>query len=138
MSERAKGRFETTGFQEKPVQEAAGLPKLGRSSISLRLHGDLNGEAVSEGVLCYGEVRHKSASATFVTMDRFTGTLAGRQGSFVLQGCGSFDVATGAAACEWKVVEGSATGELEGLSGQGGYVAAQGQEFTYTLDYDFT
>ena len=34
---------------------------------------------------------------------------------------------------EWSAVQGSGTGDLHGLSGNGGFEA--GQEATYTLDY---
>ena len=52
-------------------------------------------------------------------------TLDGRSGSFVLRLGGGFE--GGAARTTWTVVEGSGTGDLAGLQGEGGYVARQGE-----------
>jgi hypothetical protein len=49
------------------------------------------------------------------------GTISGRSGTFVLQTSGTFS--GGVTRAEWFVVPGSATGQLAGLSGTGGYTA---------------
>jgi hypothetical protein len=53
----------------------------------------------------------------------------------VLETSGTFDgkIAEG----EWKVVPGSGTEELRGLTGTGGFSAPLGPEASVTLDYDF-
>jgi len=45
----------------------------------------------------------------------------------------------GTILADWLVVPGSATGELSGLRGQGGYDwdGVHGKPTPYTLDYDF-
>src|ERR1019366_1157095 len=48
----------------------------------------------------------------------------GRSGSFVLLSTGAY--ADGEAKTSWQVVEGSGTGDLAGLRGQGSSVAASG------------
>ena len=53
--------------------------------------------------------------AVYSGLERITGSLDGKSGSFVVQMTGKFDgsVATG----DWTIVPGSGTGELKGLRG---------------------
>jgi hypothetical protein len=53
----------------------------------------------------------------------------------VLQDQGT--VADSIVSGEWFVVPGSGTGELIGLRGEGGFMAAEGQGADITLDYWF-
>jgi Protein of unknown function (DUF3224) len=75
---------------------------------------------------------YDEADATYTGYERFTGSLGGRPGSFVLRLEGGFK--DGAARTTWTVVEGTGTGDLAGLRGEGGYVANQGEpEVAYEL-----
>ena len=74
-------------------------------------------------------------SAIFVGLERVTGRLGDRSGSFVLQHNGTFDGK--AARGTLVVVAGSGTGELHGLRAEGSFVAEHGPEGSITLDYDF-
>jgi hypothetical protein len=62
------------------------------------------------------------------------GQVAGRSGSYVLLAGGSYDGAV--ARTDWKVVEGSGTGELTGLGGTGSAVASSTPPGTFTFDYE--
>jgi Protein of unknown function (DUF3224) len=68
-------------------------------------------------------------------MQRFRGKLAGRQGTFVLQG--SETVENGKIKATWFVVPGSGTGDLSGLRGEGGFEGGFGKGSDATLDYWF-
>jgi hypothetical protein len=68
-------------------------------------------------------------------MQRFSGTLGGRRGSFVLQG--SEIVEQGKIRATWFVVPGSGTGELTGLRGEGGFTGQFGKGSEGTLEYWF-
>jgi len=57
-----------------------------------------------------------------VTIDRIVGTLAGKAGSFVLQGSGTYSATAGEAKWRAFVVPGSATGDLRGLRGNAEWV----------------
>ena len=72
------------------------------------------------------------AYATFVGHERIEGTLGDRTGTFVLQHVGTFEdgVARGAVS----VVAGTGTGDLEGLTGDGTFVAERGPTGTVTLE----
>jgi hypothetical protein len=74
-------------------------------------------------------------SAGYVAIERVSGTLHGRRGSFVLQHSGTMN--RGAPELSITVVPDSGTGELAGLAGRMSIVIANGAHsyrFDYTLD----
>jgi hypothetical protein len=75
-------------------------------------------------------------SATFVGLERVVGRIAGRSGSFVLQRTGKFE--GGQAKESYSVIPGSATGELQGLQGDGSSAVGHGMEHPFTLSYELT
>ena len=126
----ANARFAIQTWDEKPWSEAAGLPKLTRASVTKTFSGDLDGEGRVEYLMVY----RSDGSAAFVGLERITGRLGGRAGSFVLQRTGVFE--GGQAKESYSVVAGSATGELEGLTGEGRSAVGHGLEHPFTLDYE--
>jgi len=71
-------------------------------------------------------------SAGYVAIERFTGSLAGRTGTFMLQHSGSMD--RGAPGLSVSVVPDSGTEELTGLSGS--MTIEVGEGHSYRFDYD--
>jgi len=126
----ANARFAIKTWDEKPYSEAEGLPKLTRASVTKTFSGDLDGEGRVEYLMVY----RSDGSAAFVGLERITGRLGGRTGSFVLQRTGVFE--GGQAKESYSVVAGSATGELDGLTGQGSSAVGHGLEHPFTLDYE--
>jgi len=112
------------------MTKAAG-PKIVEVRVSETFSGDLSGE----GTVRFLQTLADDGSASFVGVERFTGTLAGRRGSFVLQDQGT--VANDVVSGTWFVVPNSGTGELTGLRGDGGFKAALGQSAEIWLDYEF-
>jgi hypothetical protein len=78
------------------------------------------------------QVLRDDQSACLVSMQRFRGKLRGRQGTFVLQG--SEIVENGKIKATWFVVPGSATDDLSGLRGEGGFAGQFGKGSDGTLD----
>jgi hypothetical protein len=130
MTSHATGTFEIRSWDEQTYEEIDGGGKLNRAHVTQAYSGDIEGEGRVEFLMCYRE----DGTADFVGLQRIAGTLGGRSGSFVIQGDGTFDgsVAQG----PWSIVAGSATGELRGLHGGGGF-RAKGSDTSFTLDYDF-
>lgn len=126
----ANARFAIQTWDEKPWSEAPGLPKLTRASVKKSLTGDLEGEGQVEYLMSY----RSDGSAMFVGLERVVGRLDGRTGSFVLQRSGVFE--DGQAKESYTVVAGSATGELQGLRGEGTSAVGHGLEHPFTLDYE--
>ncbi len=130
-STRAEAHIEVTDWQPDTIDDGGGSgPTLVRIAVRETFTGDLT----ATGHAAMLQVLAADGSAGFVAVERITGTLAGRSGSFVLQDRGTL-AADGTVSGEWFVVPGSGTGELSGLSGDGGFTAAVGQHATAWIDY---
>jgi hypothetical protein len=130
MKQTANARFAIQGWEEKPYDEAEGLPKLTRASVKKKLTGDIEGEGEVEYLMMY----RGDGSATFLGLERVVGRIRDKAGSFVLQRIGVFE--GGQARESYSVVPGSGTGELRGLSGEGSSALGHGTEFPLTLHYE--
>ena len=73
-------------------------------------------------------------SASFVGIERVVARIAGKTGTFVLQRTGVFE--EGQAKESYSVIPGSASGELQGLSGEGKSSVGHGMEHPFTLSYE--
>ena len=128
---RATGTIDVRTFVPTPYDEPDDGPSLVRIHVEETFAGDVTGE----GVVDFLQVLLADASASFVGIERVTGSLAGRTGTFVLQDAGT--LADGEVTGTWFVVPGSGTGELSGLRGEGGFTAVAGQHAKIHLDYWF-
>lgn len=127
----ATAQFGITNWDEQPFAEFDGGEKLTRAVTSQTYTGDLTGDSRGDSLMYYGPT---DAPVSYVGLERFTCTVAGRTGTFVAQSHGTY--ADGVATTTWFVVPGSGTGELAGLRGDGGY-AAKGGEQTVTVTFDY-
>ena len=93
--------------------------------------GDIDGKSTVRAL----QVRRNDRSASMVSVQRFSGKLGGRQGTFVLQG--SEIIEDGKIRATWFVVAGSGTDDLCGLRGEGGFEGDFGKGSSGTLDYWF-
>ena len=130
MKQTANARFAIKSWDEKPYSEGQNLPKLTRASVSKTLTGDIEGDSHIEYLMMY----RGDGTATFVGLERVTGRLAGKTGSFVMQRTGVFE--GGLAKESYTVVPGSATGALAGLTGSGSSSVGHGMEHPFTLEYE--
>ncbi|MBZ5722414.1 MAG: DUF3224 domain-containing protein [Acidobacteriia bacterium] len=104
---------------------------LGRMSIDKQFHGDLEGTSKGEMLSAATSVK---GSAGYVAIERVSGTLGGRSGSFVLQHSGT--MTRGTPQLTITVVPDSGTGQLVGLAGRMTIKIDNGKhsyEFEYTL-----
>ncbi len=126
MSAHAKGSFDVKVTPD-PSADKDAIP--GRFLLDKQFHGDLAGTSKGQ-MLTAGDPA--KGSAGYVAIEQVTGTLAGRSGSFALQHSGS--VANGNQELSIKVVPGSTTGQLEGLTGTMTIKIESGKHF-YGFDY---
>jgi hypothetical protein len=130
MSGRAQGSFDVK-LTPQAADEKGESPALGRMSLDKQFHGDLEGTSKGEMLTAGTPVK---GSAGYVAMERVTGTLNGRSGSFALQHSGT--MTRGAPQLMITVVPDSGTGQLTGLSGRMTIQIADGKhsyDFEYTL-----
>jgi hypothetical protein len=132
MSHQAKAAFKITTWNETPIHAGDGLPKLTRASVTQSLEGDITGQGTVEYLMSY----RADGSASYVGIQRVVGTLAGRSGSFVLVGEGSYSHGKGEALMTWRVATGSGTGDLTGLEGVGSAFATHTPPGTLALTYE--
>jgi len=126
----ASGLFEVRLTPRKPDNEVAQAADLTRMASDKQFHGDL--EATSKGEMIATQTEVKG-SAGYVAMERVTGTLKGRKGSFVLQHSGT--MTRGVPALSITVVPDSGAGELKGISGKMNIIIAPDGKHSYEFDY---
>jgi hypothetical protein len=127
---RAKAKITVQSSEAKPYDQATS-PALMEIHLNETFTGDIDGESPVRAL----QVLREDKSANLVSVQRFHGKLAGRPGTFVLQG--SETVENGKIKATWFVVPGSGTGELSGLRGEGGFEGDFGKGSDGTLDYWF-
>ncbi len=126
----ATGKIQVKSWETIPFDTSAG-PSLNEIRVTEDFVGDITGAGAARML----QTLRADGSASFVAVERVAGTLDGRSGTFVLQDEGS--LAGNQVKGTWFVVEGSGTGELTGLRGEGGFEAELGQHAAYTLTYWF-
>jgi hypothetical protein len=129
VTNHASGTFDVKLTPQAGEDGDAGL---GRMSIDKQFHGDLEG--TSKGFMLSSAATVVKGSGGYVAMERVTGTLKGRAGSFVLQHSGT--MTRGTPQLSVTVVPDSGTGQLEGLAGTLTIKIDAGKhsyEFDYTL-----
>ena len=125
----AKGTFEVK-MTPMTAEEGIGDPTIGRLAMDKTWSGDLAG--TSKGQMLGSQSETEKDSGGYVAMERFTGTLNGKKGSFSLQhhgtmGGGKFDINV-------YVIPGSGTGDLAGISGTL-KIIIEGSRHLYEFEY---
>ena len=126
VTSRASGTFEVKINPLTPHHKDESAP-LGRLSIDKQFQGDLDATSKGEMLAAGTEVK---GSAGYVAMERVTGKLRGRSGTFVLQHSGTMN--RGSPTLSVTVVPDSGTGQLVGLDGKMTIKIEGGKHF-----YDF-
>ena len=118
-------------YEPATYDEPAEGPALARIHVEESFSGGISGVGVVE----FLQAARADGSASFVGIERVTGTVAGREGAFLLQDAGTVEgnVVSG----EWFVIPGSGTGGLAGFRGEGGFRANLGEGAQVHLDYWF-
>jgi hypothetical protein len=128
--EHAKMKITVEKSEAEPYDRSE-TPALQEIRLTERFTGDIEGESPVRAL----QVLRDDKSATLVSVQRVSGRLGSRRGTFVLQG--SETVSRGKIKATWFVVPGSGTGQLTGLRGEGGFEGDFGKGSEGTLDYWF-
>ncbi|TWI00948.1 uncharacterized protein DUF3224 [Luteimonas cucumeris] len=130
MGQQVKGEFDVKRSMEPACDMGDGV-EVGHFRFDKRFHGDLDAVGVVHMLAAMTPVEN---SAAYVAIERISGTLQGRTGTFFTQHNGIMD--RGAPTLSLSVVPDSGTGELAGLSGRMAIDIVDGKHF-YTFDYSF-
>ena len=129
--EHATGSIDVRAYEPAPLDQPAQGPALVRIHVEEEFSGDIEAQGVAE----FLQTTIEDDQASFVGVERVTGSIRGRSGTFVLQDAGTLNGTT--VSGTWFVVPGSGTGDLRGLRGEGGFTAQLGEGADITLDYWF-
>lgn len=124
----ARGTFSVEMKPQGDAADAAAV-KLGRMSLDKRFDGDLSG--TGSGTMLTA-MTPTQGSAGYVAIERVSGRLHGREGSFVLQHTGIMD--RGTPSLSITVVPDSGTGALAGIRGVF-RLRVEGGQHHYELEY---
>ena len=125
---RANGTFEVK-LAPQPADGYADGTTMGRLTLDKQFRGDLEGTSKGQMLTAITSVK---GSAGYVAMELVTGTIAGRNGSFIFQHSGT--MSRGAQALTLTVVPDSGTDGLAGLTGTMVIIIANGAH-SYEFDY---
>ena len=128
---RASATLRIKRGKERPFSMVKDGPKLTQGIFTTIYRGELQGE----GILAELKVYYSESSATIYGLERITGTLAGKSGSFVLEHDGTLE--NGVLKSKRTVLPGAGTGDLAGLRGQITLQSGADEKFSITFDYDF-
>jgi len=126
----ARGTFDVK-LTPQAAADSAESAILGRLSIDKVFHGDLEG--TSKGLMLSAGTSVKN-SAGYVAIERVSGILAGKTGTFLLQHSGT--MARGAGQLTISVIPDSGTGELTGIAGT--MVLTIGPDGKHSYDFEYT
>ena len=124
----AKGTFEVK-VVPLAADEGTDTGGFGRLSIDKTFSGDLTGSSKGQMVGAFTAVE---GSAGYVALERVTGTLNRKKGSFILQHSGTMK--KGVSTMLVTVVPDSGTEELTGLAGTM-EIIIEGKQHSYVFDY---
>jgi len=108
---RAAGAFEVT-VRPLDAYASAESPGLGRMSLDKQYHGDLEATAQGEMLTAMTAVKE---SGVYVAVERVSGTLHGKRGTFMMHHTGVME--RGAQRLAIAIVPDSGTDELAGIEG---------------------
>jgi hypothetical protein len=131
MPNRVSGPFEVT-LKPQPLADGRDGSGLARMSLDKKFHGEL--EAVSVGEMLTAMSSSVQGSGVYVAVERVTGTLKNRSGSFALHHTGV--MTRGVPELTIMVVPDSGTGDLTGITGKLNIRIESGGKHFYDFDYE--
>jgi hypothetical protein len=124
----ARGTFEVQ-ITPLPADAYADAATMGRMLLDKQFSGDLTGTGKGQMITGMGSVK---GSAAYSAIERVTGTVNGRTGTFMLQHTGIMH--DGAQELSITIVPASGTGELTGIAGTFA-LTIEGKVHRYDLSY---
>jgi hypothetical protein len=113
-----------------PQDDKSDDPLLARMTLDKQYHGDL--EATGKGQMLTASTEVKGSGA-YVAIEKVSGSLQGRTGTFVLQHTGT--MTNNAPQLAITVVPDSGTGQLKGIAGKMTIIIAPGGKHSYDFEY---
>jgi hypothetical protein len=130
MTHHATGQFDVKVTPDGQPETGDGS-EFGRMTLEKNYHGGLEGPA--KGTMLTASSTGTPGSAAYAAVERFTGTVDGKKGSFALVHRGTMSAAGQEMAI--SIVPDSGSGELKGIAGNLTVKIAKDGTHTYDLAY---
>ncbi len=127
MENKLEGIFQVTGWDEKPYSEESDGSKLTKAQVTQTYTGSIKGSSQVEYLMAY----ISDKSAVFVGIEKVSGSINGKSGSFIIQHDGKFE--SGVASSNFVIVAGSGRGELSGIEGSGCFESTEQGKSKYQI-----
>lgn len=127
MTHHASGPFDV---KITPQDDKSDDPLLNRMALDKLYHGDL--EAIGKGQMLTAGTEIKGSGA-YVAIEKITGRLHGKDGTFVLQHAGT--MTQNVPQLTITVVPDSGTGDLKGIFGKMTITIAEGGKHSFDFEY---
>jgi hypothetical protein len=127
----AKATITVHTYEPVEYDKQNDAPVLAKIHVAESFTGDIEGDGVVE----FLQAARPDGSASFVGIEKVTGIVGGKKGTFLLQDAGT--VTGSIVSGDWFVIPGSGTDQLRGLRGEGGFRANLGEGADVHLDYWF-
>jgi hypothetical protein len=127
VTNRAAGPFDVKLVKQ---EDPGGDTSVGRFILDKQYHGDL--EASGKGQMLTASTDVKGSGA-YVAIERVTGTLKGREGSFALEHMGT--MAQNVPSLTIMIVPDSGAGQLKGIAGKMNITIAPDGKHSYEFEY---
>lgn len=136
MSTKTQTAFSVTGWDEHTwdgrPQKAVEGAKLTRAVVTYDYSGSISGSSEMQYLMNYNA---DGTTGSYVALERVSGSLDGKAGSFTLLHNGTFDAQSVSGTV--SVVPGSGTEALAGLRGTGS-IYLSGHQDSYPLDFEYS
>ena len=121
-----KDKFGVASWDEKPWHDLGSKRKITRATVKQTYTGIITGESIVEYTMYYPN----ETQSTFIGLEYFKGSIAGKSGQLVLEHKGKFE--NGVARSEFTSVGG--TDELHKLQGKGQFFTISHTEAEYEFN----
>ena len=112
---------EVTKYQREELNPA---DESGMTVVETRLEEQFTGGMIGQGIATHLRIERADGTGNLICYERFTGTVDGADGSFLLQASGFTDRHQYVHG-QWEIVEGSGTGALSGIRGYAAFAASR-------------
>jgi len=128
---KANTKIKIKQMEITPFAENAEGPKLSTGNFTLTYDGDLKGEGILRELWLF----HSDSYGEVYGLERITGSIAGKQGSFITEHKG--ELKNGFLTKKIKIINGSGTGDLKGIHGETEIHTGPQDEVPAVYEYSF-
>ena len=129
MPTEGEGTFRNADWDEAILESFYGGAKLSRVLLTREYQGEIVGKSTVHYLMATSEL----GDVRFVGMEVLNGQVGSYNGTIVIQHVGTFNNDTAGSA--WTFVEGTGTGDMSRIAGDGTFTSIDQETASYTVNY---